>query len=41
MEVDNTIALIVGDPQGILGQHLRPQPMEQCIFDTNAVKKLS
>ncbi len=28
MEVDNTSVLIVGDPQGILGQHLRPQPID-------------
>jgi hypothetical protein len=27
VEVDNTIALIVSDPCGILGQQLRPRPI--------------
>jgi hypothetical protein len=27
MEVDVNILLIVGDPQGILGQQLRPRPI--------------
>jgi hypothetical protein len=28
VEVDNNSALIVGDPRGILGQHLRPHPIK-------------
>jgi hypothetical protein len=28
MEVDDNSALIVGDPQGILGQQLRPCPIK-------------
>ncbi len=28
MEVDDNSALIVGEPQGILGQHLKPHPIQ-------------
>ncbi len=41
MDIDSKCALNVGDPQGILDQQLRPQPIEQRILDTNAGQLLS
>ncbi len=38
MEGDDTSALIVGDPHGTLGQHLRPHPIH--LFNINIIKCL-
>jgi hypothetical protein len=41
MEVDYNSALMVGNPQRILGQQLKPHPIGQNVLDTYARKRLS
>jgi hypothetical protein len=40
MEVDSNSALIVGNPQGILGEHLRPRPIHWLNINYHLIKIL-